>query len=196
MYKKVIKRIFDIFFAIILLLMACIPMIFIAVMIKLTSRGPILFQQQRYGIHKKIFILYKFRSMAEGTPELANQDFSDMDSYVTSFGNIMRRTSIYELPQLLNILKGDMSFIGPRPMANSDYRVVLLRQERGANDIVPGITGLAQINGRNLISDEQKATYDAIYAKEVSLKMDLAIVVRTVLNVFFQIGINSDEKKN
>lgn len=183
-YKKIFKRIFDVMLATAMQIFLLIPLLFVALIIKITSKGPVFFVQERFGISSKPFKLYKFRSMVVNTPDKANSEFTDIKSYVTPFGNFMRKTSIDELPQLINIIKGDMSFIGPRPLSKADLVVVQLRKQNGADQVLPGISGLAQVNGRNNITDEDKAKYDALYAESISFRQDLKLFFDTIISVF------------
>ncbi|MGR8837844.1 sugar transferase [Leuconostoc falkenbergense] len=182
-YRRFLKRFFDLLLAIFLFIILLLPLIIIALIVKLTSKGPILFIQERYGRNSRPFKLYKFRSMTDSAPQIANSKFTDIQNYITPVGMFIRKTSLDELPQLWNIIKGDMSFIGPRPLANTDARVVALRQQNGADQVLPGISGLAQINGRNNLSDEKKAIYDEKYAKEVTFALDLRIIITTIFIV-------------
>ncbi|MBZ5957451.1 sugar transferase [Leuconostoc gelidum subsp. gasicomitatum] len=189
LYKKVVKRILDLLLAVPMVIILFIPLIVIGLIIKFTSKGTALFRQERYGMDSKPFLLYKFRSMTDEAPVKANSDFDDITSYVTPFGMIIRKTSIDELPQLMNIIKGDMSFIGPRPLAKTDSKVLFLRKHNGADQVLPGISGLAQVNGRNNLSDEDKATYDAKYAAHVSFRVDMLLTVETFVSVMKRDGI-------
>jgi O-antigen biosynthesis protein WbqP len=191
-YIFYIKRVFDIVMALILIVLLAIPIGLIAVGVKLTSKGPVLFRQQRFGLHSRPFIIYKFRTMTVDSPILSHRDFRDRANYVTKFGNFLRRTSLDELPQLINILKGDMSFVGPRPLAATDKAVLDLREGNGADNVRPGITGFAQVNGRNRVTDVQKAAYDAKYFSEVSFSCDVRIVAQTFVNVAKQRDVNQD----
>ncbi|WP_259707807.1 MULTISPECIES: sugar transferase [Weissella] len=193
MYRKIVKRSFDVMFSAMLIIALLIPMAVIAIIVKSTSKGPILFKQERFGIGNTTFVILKFRSMANDAPILSNQNFSQIDSFVTPFGSFMRRTSLDELPQLFNVLWGKMSFIGPRPLARTDIDVVNLRSQSGANRVQPGITGLAQVSGRNMISDQAKASFDAEYAANVSFWLDLKIVFYTLAKVVSQEGINQND---
>ncbi|MBZ5961156.1 sugar transferase [Leuconostoc gelidum subsp. gasicomitatum] len=188
-YKKFVKRILDLLLAIPMFVVLLIPLTVIGLVIKLTSKGPILFKQERYGRNSKPFLLYKFRSMTNKAPVKANSEFDDIASYVTPFGMIVRRTSIDELPQLWNIIKGDMSFIGPRPLAKTDSKVLSLRKHNGADQVLPGISGLAQVNGRNNLSDEDKAAYDAKYAAHLCFRIDMLLTVETFVSVMKRDGI-------
>lgn len=127
--------------------------------------------------------------MTNGAPVKANSEFDDITSYITPFGMFIRKTSIDELPQLVNIIKGDMSFIGPRPLAITDENVLQLRRENGADQVRPGISGLAQVNGRNNITDQDKATYDAKYANQVSITLDLLLIFETMISVIKREGV-------
>ncbi|MCS8594991.1 sugar transferase [Leuconostoc citreum] len=188
-YRKVVKRLLDLLLAIPMLIILLIPLIIVGIIIKLTSEGPVLFTQERYGRNSKPFALYKFRSMTTKAPVKANSEFEDITSYVTPFGMFVRKTSIDELPQLWNIIKGDMSFIGPRPLAETDKKVLLLRKQNGADQVLPGISGLAQVNGRNNLSDEDKAAYDAKYVAHLSFKVDILLTVETVVSVLRRDGV-------
>lgn len=189
-YLRIVKVVLDTLVAVILILALSIPMILISIGIKLTSDGPVLFRQERFGKKSEKFTLYKFRTMTTSAPEVANSEFNDMDAYLTEFGKFLRVTSLDEIPQLFNIIRGEMSFIGPRPLAETDSEVVNLRKELGADRVKPGISGLAQVNGRNNISNRRKAEYDAIYVNEVSFFNDSKILAKTVVNVFLQRDIN------
>ncbi|WP_273706347.1 sugar transferase, partial [Leuconostoc mesenteroides] len=162
--------------------------------LKLTSEGPLLFIQERYGRNSKPFALYKFRSMTNKAPVKANSEFDDISSYITTFGMFIRKTSVDELPQLWNIIKGDMSFIGPRPLAKTDEKVLSLRKQNGADQVLPGISGLAQVNGRNNLSDEDKAAYDAQYAKAVSVTLDFSIIITTIFIVMKRKDVFKDNQ--
>ncbi|MCS8587936.1 sugar transferase [Leuconostoc citreum] len=188
-YRKVVKRLLDLLLAIPMLIILLIPLIIVGIIIKLTSEGPVLFIQERYGRNSKTFALYKFRSMTNKAPVKANSEFEDITSYVTPFGMFVRKTSIDELPQLWNIIKGDMSFIGPRPLAETDKKVLLLRKQNGADQVLPGISGLAQVNGRNNLSDEDKAAYDAKYVAHLSFKVDMLLTVETFVSVLKRDGV-------
>ncbi len=172
-----------------MLIILLIPLIIVGIIIKLTSEGPVLFIQERYGRNSKPFALYKFRSMTNKAPVKANSEFDDISSYITPFGMFIRKTSIDELPQLWNIIKGDMSFIGPRPLAKTDEKVLSLRKQNGADQVLPGISGLAQVNGRNNLSDEDKAAYDAKYAALLNFRVDMLLTVETFVSVLKRDGV-------
>lgn len=188
-YRRFLKRFLDIIVTITLGSVLIGPLFFVAILVKLTSKGPVFFKQERFGLNSKPFTLYKFRSMTDGAPIKANSEFEDITSYVTPFGMFIRKTSIDELPQLLNILKGDMSFIGPRPLAITDEKVLTLRKSSGADQVRPGISGLAQVNGRNKLSDEDKAAYDAKYAALVSFRVDMLLTLETIVSVVKRDGV-------
>lgn len=188
-YRHFLKRFLDIGVAIILGIFLSWLLVIVAILVKLTSKGPVFFKQERFGLDSKPFTLYKFRSMTNGAPVKANSKFEDITSYITPFGMFIRKTSIDELPQLVNIIKGDMSFIGPRPLAITDENVLQLRRENGADQVRPGISGLAQVNGRNNITDQDKATYDAKYANQVSITLDLLLIFETMISVIKREGV-------
>ncbi|MEN2369928.1 sugar transferase [Leuconostoc lactis] len=193
-YRKFLKRFLDIIVAIALGIVLLVPLFFVAISVKLNSKGPVFFKQERFGLNSKPFTLYKFRSMTDGAPIKANAEFEDITSYVTPFGMLIRKTSIDELPQLLNIIKGDMSFIGPRPLARTDEKVLALRKKNGADQVRPGISGLAQVNGRNNITDENKAAYDAKYASRLSIQLDIVLIIETLVSVIKRDGIFKTEQ--
>lgn len=188
-YRRFLKRFFDLLLAIFLFIILLLPLVIIALIVKLTSKGPILFTQERYGRNSRLFKLYKFRSMTESAPQIANSKFTDIQNYITPFCMFIRKTLLDELPQLWNIIKWDMSFIGPRPLANTDIQVVKLRKQNGGDSVLPGISGLAQVNGRNSLTDEEKASYDGKYSANVSFHVDVLLTIETVFSVLKRDGI-------
>lgn len=193
--KKVVYRFFKRFFDIVLSLLAfvvlLIPLILISVLIRLDSKGPAIFAQKRMGKGGKVFTIYKFRTMVLDAPsEVAARDFCDSDKYVTKLGRFLRRTSIDELPQLFNILRGDMTIVGYRPVCLTETELNELRMRYGVFTARPGITGLAQVSGRDNIGYEEKALLDARYVAERSLKMDLWCLIQTVRVVISGEGVN------
>lgn len=188
MYRYV-KRILDLIMAIVLIIIFLIPMIIIGILIKLDSKGPVFFKQERTGKNGKIFLLYKFRSMAVDNDV---HDFSKSDQH-TKIGTILRKLSLDELPQLINILKGEMSFIGPRPWI-PDYYESMNEHQRHRNDVLPGITGLAQAKGRNNISIISKINYDLEYVQNYSLVQDIKVFFLTIKTVLSKEG--ADAGKN
>lgn len=186
-----IKRMFDLVFAILASALLFVPMLIVAVLIKLDSPGPVIFTQRRVGKCGKEFTIYKFRTMYIGSPNnVAAYKLDGLERYVTKIGAILRRTSIDELPQLWNIIRGDMSFVGYRPICSAEKRINDLRQSKGVFVLRPGITGLAQISGRDDISEEEKVCCDAKYVSECSLKTDIYCLVKTVSTVISGRGSN------
>ncbi|MDM8261395.1 sugar transferase [Limosilactobacillus vaginalis] len=196
-YRDFFKRGFDIFFSLIAIIILAIPMMIIALWIKIDSpHEKVLFKQERIGINNVPFTILKFRSMRDDAPhQMATENFENPEMYITRVGKILRKTSLDELPQLLNVLKGDMSIVGPRPLIPKEKYVLKLRDEYGANKILPGITGLAQVHGRDQVTDENKASYDGKYALNVSLLLDVSIIMKTVSDVVRSRGIREGKKK-
>ena len=178
-----IKRIFDILLSVILILIFAIPFICIAIIIKSESRGPSIFYSKRFGKNKNIFLMPKFRSMKVNTPQLATNLLNNSENYITTFGIFLRKTSLDELPQLWSILKGDMTFVGPRPALFNQYDLIDLRQKFGINLLTPGLTGWAQINGRDQISLYKKVEIERFYQINQSIMLDLKILYLTFLKV-------------
>ncbi len=183
------KRIWDVLLSLLLLCFLSIPMIVIALIVKLTSQGPALYWSDRVGINNTIFRMPKFRTMRLDAPEVATHLMSDPDRYLTSFGSFLRKFSLDELPQLWSILKGDMSFIGPRPALYNQDDLVDLRTKRGIHRLVPGVTGWAQVNGRDDIPIPLKVECDEYYMNNKSIILDFKIVWMTVVNVLRKRGI-------
>lgn len=196
-YRDFFKRGFDIFLSLIALIIFAIPMLIIALWIKVDSpHEKVLFKQERIGIDNVPFTILKFRSMRDDAPhQMATENFENPEMYITRVGKILRKTSMDELPQLLNVLKGDMSIVGPRPLIPKEKYVLKLRDEYGANKILPGITGLAQVHGRDQVTDENKASYDGKYALNVSLLLDASIILKTVPDVVRSRGVREGKKK-
>ncbi len=183
------KRIFDIVAAVFLLMVLCIPMLIIALMVKFTSRGPVLYWSDRVGINNTLFRMPKFRTMRTDTPAVATHLLKNPDTYVTPLGYYLRKYSLDEIPQLWNILKGDMSFVGPRPALFNQDDLVELRTRKGVHTLVPGITGWAQINGRDDIPIPLKVEYDEYYLKNKSFFFDLKIILMTFIKVLRAEGV-------
>lgn len=188
MYRTHIKRYFDIIASAVILIVASPLLVITAIAIRLESKGPAIFRQERVGIHSAQFTLKKFRSMRIDTPEVASNDLDAVD-YHTKIGKVIRKLSIDELPQLFNVLSGEMSLIGPRPLIRSEKEVLTLRHSGGADRIRPGLTGLAQVNGRDSLDDVTKAQLDCQYARNVTFMQDAKIVVRTIFYVLGSKGI-------
>lgn len=180
MYQCV-KRIIDFLLALILLIIASIPMLIVSIAIKLEDGGPIIYKSKRMGKSLKIFNTYKFRSMKTGRKELKSN--MSHDEMTTKVGKFIRKTSLDELPQLFNVLKGQMSFIGPRPWIPEYYEWFTEEQKRRA-DVLPGISGLAQVKGRNGINIFKKIDYDLEYVDNISMWMDIKCVWLTVVTLF------------
>ena len=186
----VMKRFVDILISCILVLVLLPLLVLIILLIKFDSRGPILFKQRRIGRDNTEFMMYKFRSMRADTPrDVPTHLFHNPEDYVTRSGRVLRKTSLDELPQLLNILKGEMSFIGPRPALYNQEDLIELRTERGIHRLTPGVTGWAQVNGRDDVSIEEKVNLDEYYYKNRSLWMELKIVLQTFSSVVSSKGI-------
>lgn len=179
-----LKRVLDLMFAIPALILAAIPMLLICLLIRLEIHERAIFTQRRVGRNGKTFDCYKFRTMKMDAPRYcAKKDLADADSYITRTGKILRNTSIDELPQLINIVKGDMSFIGPRPLIPEETAVHEMRDKAGVYQLRPGISGYAQIHGRDMITDEEKVRLDTFYLNHFSLRTDLEILLGTFLKV-------------
>lgn len=162
----------------------------LAVAVKLDSRGPVLFRQRRVGIHKGHFYILKFRTMRVDTPkDMPTHLLRDPQAYITRVGRFLRRTSLDELPQLVNILRGDMSIVGPRPALWNQHDLIAERDKYGANDVPPGLTGWAQINGRDELPIDAKARLDGEYVRRMGLWMDIRCIVGTVFSVARQEGV-------
>ena len=179
MYKKVIKRLLDLILSLLGLIVTAIPMALITLVIKREDPGPAIFKQKRFGIHKSFFTLYKFRSMIVEDPE----------QYLLKSGKFIRKYSLDELPQLLNIFKGDMSVIGPRPALWNQDDLIAERDKYGANDVKPGLTGWAQINGRDELEIPVKAKLDGEYANKQSFLFDCRCFFGTFLKVLKHEGV-------
>jgi O-antigen biosynthesis protein WbqP len=185
----VFKRTGDILLAALGLVLASPILLGIAIAIRLDSPGPILFRQRRSGRGSSEFVLLKFRSMAQGTPDLATHLVGTGHVTVTRVGVLLRRTSLDELPQLWNVLRGDMTLVGPRPALYNQYDLIAMRQASGVDALRPGLTGWAQINGRDEIPMERKVAYDREYLDRLSPAFDAEILVRTALTLFTMRGV-------
>lgn len=195
-YERYFKRTLDLLLAIFLLIILFPIMILLYIIIKLEDIGtPAIFKQTRCGRNNKSFELYKFRSMKASAPKnMATREFEDSDQYISKLGKFLRKTSIDELPQLINIIKGEMSFIGPRPVILIEKDLIEARAMLGANKVLPGITGNAQTHGRDEVDIMKKAEYDAEYCKKITLLNDLKIFFITIPVVISRKG-NKDEDK-
>ncbi|EID23409.1 bacterial sugar transferase [Streptococcus mitis SK616] len=193
---SILKRLGDISISLIAITLFCPVFILIAIAIKLDSEGPVIFKQKRFGIHKKTFYVFKFRTMKVESPKyVATRDLQNPEQWITRVGAFLRKTSLDELPQLCNILVGDMSIVGPRPVVVSERDVIETREKYGANDVLPGLTGWAQINGRDNLSTDIKAKLDGYYVKNRSLITDIKCIVRTIPYVLKRKGIVEGSKR-
>jgi O-antigen biosynthesis protein WbqP len=183
------RRTLDIFFSLFLLLIASPILIIIGIIIKLDSEGPIFFTQMRIGKDNVLFKFYKFRTMKVGTPNVATEKFDSSKGYITGFGKLLRKSSLDELPQLINILKGNMTFVGPRPALFNQYELKELRTQEGIHKLLPGVTGWAQVNGRDMLDDARKTYYDKEYLENRSVGFDFKILVRTGFKVLKADGV-------
>ena len=185
-----IKRIIDIVLSGVGIIVLSPLLLVLCIAIKLDSPGPILFKQKRVGIHKKHFMIYKFRTMRTDTPkDMPTHMLSNPEQYITRTGKFLRKTSLDELPQIFNIFKGDMSIVGPRPALWYQYDLIAERDKYGANDVLPGLTGWAQINGRDELEIPVKAKLDGEYIAKDGFGMDLRCFFGTFLSVLRQDGV-------
>jgi O-antigen biosynthesis protein WbqP len=167
----------------------CLPILFLSLLVKLTSKGPILYWSDRVGRDNTIFRMPKFRTMQINTPAVATHLLNDPDCYLTPIGKFLRKSSLDELPQLYNIIKGDMSFVGPRPALFNQDDLVALRTEKGVHVLTPGLTGWAQVNGRDELPIPVKVEFDAYYLEHRSFFFDMKILVLTLFKVLRGEGV-------
>jgi O-antigen biosynthesis protein WbqP len=184
------KRAMDLLLALAAAALLAVPMVLVALLVKLTSRGPALYWSDRVGRHNAIFRMPKFRSMRIDTPEVATHLLAKPESYLTPIGSFLRKSSLDELPQLWSILKGDMSFVGPRPALFNQQDLIALRTQHGVDALLPGLTGWAQVNGRDDLPIPAKVALDAYYLQHRSLQLDLRILWRTLLHVLRSEGVS------
>ncbi|MBZ1350107.1 sugar transferase [Alcaligenaceae bacterium LF4-65] len=184
------KRILDLLCSLLALIVLALPILLVSIAVKLTSKGPVLYWSDRVGRHNKIFRMPKFRSMLVGTPAVATHLLTNPSAFLTPIGSFLRKTSLDELPQLWSILKGDMSLVGPRPALFNQYDLISLRTEKGIDVLAPGLTGWAQVNGRDEIPIEQKVVFDTQYLAKQSLFFDIRILWLTVLKVIHRDGVS------
>ncbi len=191
-YCRYIKRMLDFCLSAILLFFMLLPLLIIAVIIRSNSPGKAIFKQKRMGRNGEIFVCYKFRTMYQNAPpQMSAAEFSDKERYITSVGRFLRKTSLDELPQLFNVLKGDMSLVGPRPLICEEEEMHKKRMEQGVYSIRPGITGMAQISGRNLLCDEEKIKRDAYYLNNLKIRLDAEILRMTFIKVLRGDGVDT-----
>ena len=177
------KRIFDLLFGVIVIVLLAAPMLLIYIAVRLSSKGPALYWSDRVGKNNKIFKMPKFRSMLTDTPAVATHLLDNPDAYLSPIGGFLRRSSLDELPQLFSVLKGDMSFIGPRPALFNQDDLIALRSKKGVDELLPGITGWAQVNGRDELSIPDKLALDLEYMHRQSFWFDMKILWMTFLIV-------------
>ena len=190
MYRGFIKRLIDFVLALCGLIVLSPVFIILCIWIKLDSKGPILFKQKRVGINKTYFNIYKFRTMYIDTPkDMPTHMLSNPDQFITKAGKFLRKTSLDELPQIINIIKGEMAIIGPRPALWNQYDLIEERDKYHANDVRPGLTGWAQINGRDELEIDVKARLDGEYVKRISFLFDLKCFFGTITSVLKSDGV-------
>jgi len=184
------KRLFDIGLGSILLVIFAVPLLLVAIAIKLTSKGPVLHWSKRVGRNNELFLMPKFRSMRVDSPQVATHLLKDPKAYLTPIGHFLRKSSLDELPQLWSVLTGKMSLVGPRPALFNQDDLVKLRTEVGVEALRPGVTGWAQVNGRDELPIPVKVKYDEYYAKNWSFSLDLKILFLTLSKVFGAVGVS------
>lgn len=177
------KRLFDLVLACLSVCVLLLPVVLVAILVRVTSAGPILYWSDRVGRYNRIFRMPKFRSMQVGTPAVATHLLADPDSYLTPIGSFLRKSSLDELPQLWSIFKGDMSFVGPRPALFNQYDLIELRTRAGVDTLLPGLTGWAQINGRDELPISGKVALDIEYLQNKWLGLDIKIIWMTGIRV-------------
>lgn len=188
-FQSGMKRGLDLVLALTATLILAIPMLLVALVVRLTSRGPAVYWSRRVGKDNQIFLMPKFRSMRIDTPQLATHLLTDSDKWITPVGRFLRVTSLDEMPQLYNILRGDMSFVGPRPALFNQDDLIAMRTACGVSRLVPGLSGWAQINGRDELSIPEKVKLDEYYLQHQSLAFDLKILLLSVVKVLNREGI-------
>ena len=193
MYKSFVKRVLDLILSVVLIVILLIPMILIAIFVCVSDPGPIFYAQKRFAKNSKnghrFFKIIKFRTMKVNTPDLPTDKLKNPEKYVTFCGKVLRKTSLDELPQLFNILVGQMSFVGPRPALWNQEELMKLRDKNGSSLLRPGLTGWAQINGRDDIAETKKAALDGEYAAKISFLFDLKCFLGTFLKVLRRDGV-------
>lgn len=192
----IIKRFLDFSISLVSIIILSPLMVLVAILVKLTSKGPVLFRQRRVGKDNKEFWILKYRSMRTDTPNVATHLLNDPNKFITPIGRFLRKTSLDELPQLINILKGEMAIVGPRPALFNQEDLNEARTKLGVHKILPGLTGWAQINGRDELSTEEKVKFDKEYLDNQSLLFDIKIVVLTVIKVLKNEGVVEGSNPN
>lgn len=190
MYQKIVKRCFDIVLSFVAMIVFSLFYLVIVIAVKIDDPGPAFFVQKRVGIHKAHFKMYKFRTMKMSTPhDVPTHQLDNPEQYITRIGKWLRKFSLDELPQLWNILRGDISIIGPRPALWNQYDLIEERDKYGANDVKPGLTGWAQINGRDELEIPEKARFDGEYVQKVSFFFDIKCFFLSIFKVVFHAGV-------
>ena len=184
------KRTFDLLLSIMLLVFLAAPMLIISIAVLVSSKGPVLYWSDRVGKNNKIFKMPKFRSMLMNTPTIATHLLNNPETYLTPIGGFLRRTSLDEIPQLFSVLIGDMSFVGPRPALFNQKDLIDLRLEKGINNLLPGVTGWAQVNGRDDLSIPDKVALDLEYLNRKSFWFDIKILWMTILSIAKNEGVS------
>ena len=184
------KRIFDIIFSLLMLIFSLLPFILIFIILLYSTRGNCFYFSKRVGLNNQYFLMPKFRTMYDNTPEVATEILKNPKLQITVIGRILRKTSLDELPQIWSVLKGDMSIVGPRPALYNQFELIKERTNLNINKIKPGITGWAQINGRDMISTRQKIQYDLYYINNMSCKFDIYIIILTATKVIYNKDIS------
>ncbi len=194
-YKNYIKKVFDLLMATFLIIVLSPILLVVYIILRVTTDDTVIYKQDRVGQYGEIFQIYKFRTMPKNTPILVGKQRAKIRNRVSKFARFLRSTSIDELPQLVNVIKGDMSLIGPRPVVPQEVALIQLREKSGANSVKPGLTGLAQVNGRKQLNNIEKAKFDAMYADHVTFKADILIVLRTLPIIIERDGVRKFFKK-
>ena len=190
MLREEMKRIIDIIFSLIGIVVLLLPTILIGILIKFTSEGPIVHWSKRYGKNKKIFFMPKFRTMKENAPQIETELLPDPQNYLTPIGKFLRKFSLDEIPQLYSVLVNEMSIVGPRPALFTQTDLIILREKQNINSLLPGITGLAQVMGRDNLTNAEKVHFDYQYLKKKSLSFDILIILKTFIYVIISKNIN------
>ena len=197
MYNQFFKRFLDIILSMTALLLLIPLFLLISLLIKLDSKGPVFFKQARVGKDRKEFYILKFRSMKVDAPQnMPTSLLTNPEQHITKLGKFLRKSSLDELPQLVNIIKGDMSIVGPRPVIRDEKALIIKREHYGVYKVKPGLTGLAQVNGRDIISIKEKVAFDSEYVTNLSFLLDVKILVKTIINVIQSNGVHEGTQIN
>ncbi len=188
--RNITKRLFDLIFGLFTIILLTLPIVILAVLVFFSSKGPIFFWSDRVGLKGRIFKMPKFRTMLIDTPSVATHLLDNPDAYLSPVGSLLRQMSLDELPQLLSVLKGDMSFVGPRPALFNQEDLIMLRKKHAVDTLLPGITGWAQVNGRDELSIPEKVLLDVEYLKHQSFWFDMKILWMTFLKVIQRDGVS------